>query len=458
MTKEDEVSCMNLIAEAEMFKKVPPQDLQKIVRAMHPRLLQRNEEFIPQGGPTDRFFLLQSGDIRRSYYNETDGKTHTVKFAIKAKSINSMRILSGDPSFSTVKCVSEEGCKVYQMYRHDFFKVLESNPQITVKIAEGLCQELRRGSKTFQTPLLEQHSQEVNVPAVSIAAGIESYYRSALNAKLNARLTGIPAELFPNMHIQVPTRVAYITGFKGLRALLDSNVDPDLYDSPNAIRLATAISPGVLMTPISSVLEASNAGHMNSEPMTTRWMRGALPRGGREIIFGVGLNQMSDYCEERIAPYCKGHDLLANAAGSLLAGVVSGYLSHVPHNLSTLKLLEPHRSYRELYPAFVDKSVPAAVERAVASWPTTTKFWTRTLFATLFPRGVMIRTTQIVGSFMILNGTINYLQLREHHKIQRHMKGTDEDARAPVPAVASSLSSSSSPVAAATAAAAVPNR
>jgi len=75
------------------------------------------------------------------------------------------------------------------------------------------------------------------------------------------------------------------------------------------------------MTPLSSMLEASNAGHMNPEPITTRWMRGItwrmtrevilmafffgwifnfffwMPgitwRMTREVIFGIGLNQMS---------------------------------------------------------------------------------------------------------------------------------------------------------------------
>jgi hypothetical protein len=117
---------------------------------------------------------------------------------------------------------------------------------------------------------------------------------------------------------------------------------------------------------------------------------------------------------------------MANAAGSLVAGVVSGYLSHVPHNLSTFKLLEPHLSYGQLYQQFVDKSVPPALDRKLAQWQPSplARTLTRGLLATLFPRGVMIRTTQIVGSFMILNGTINYLQLREHTKIQRALGGT----------------------------------
>jgi hypothetical protein len=61
------------------------------------------------------------------------------------------------------------------------------------------------------------------------------------------------------------------------------------------------------------------------------------------------------------------------------------------------------------------------VDQMVQTWPASARTATRTVFATLFPRGVMIRTVQIVGSFMILNGTINYLQVREHLKIQRAM-------------------------------------
>jgi hypothetical protein len=223
------------------------------------------------------------------------------------------------------------------------------------------------------------------------------------------------------MHVQVPTRISYICGFKVLRAKLDEHVDADAYSMPQLVRWATTLAPGIIMNPISSVLEASHAGHMNPEPMMTRWMRGVVPRCGREIIFGVGLNQMSDYFEERVQRWTGGDGMMANALGSLIAGVVSGYLSHVPHNLSTFKLLEPNIKYSQLYQKFVDKSVPPVLDRAVQHWPPLSRTLTRSVLATLFPRGVMIRTTQIVGSFIILNGTINYLQLREHDKIQRAM-------------------------------------
>jgi hypothetical protein len=415
-------TCKELLNQCEMFSKVPPKHISAIARLMEYKVLPKHSVLLTQGQKSDRFYLLESGDCPRKFVDPKDGKTHHVTFAINAKSINSMRILAGDPVHSTVSCVSDE-CRVYEMKRDVFLKLLKDEPEISTYIAEGLCEELRIGSKKYRTPILEQRQQDVNIPAVSIAAGIESYYRSALNAILNTRLTGVKAEFFPNMHIQVPTRIAYICGFKGLRAYLDQHVDPDLYEYPTAIRLATTLSPGIIMTPISSLLEASNAGHMNKESITTRWMRGIAPRAGREVIFGIGLNQMSDYFEERMLPIFDGHALMANAAGSLVAGVVSGYLSHVPHNISTFKLLEPTQSYGTLYQKFVDKSVPAAVDKMVVDWPVTARKFTRGFFATLFPRGVMIRTTQIVGSFMILNGTINHLQLREHKKIQQAING-----------------------------------
>jgi hypothetical protein len=36
-------------------------------------------------------------------------------------------------------------------------------------------------------------------------------------------------------------------------------VKPDEYSSPTAVRLAAVIAPGIIMTPLSSILEATNA-------------------------------------------------------------------------------------------------------------------------------------------------------------------------------------------------------
>ena len=120
-------------------------------------------------------------------------------------------------------------------------------------------------------------------------------------------------------------------------------------------------------------------------------------------------------------------------------GVLAGYFSHIPHNLSTLKLMTPSKTYGQHLGALVAQSesrIPTTFSpgtcthtrthththththtRARARAHTHTHTHTpgsrraiATVAAILFPRAVVIRTAQIVGSFVILNGTINSLK------------------------------------------------
>jgi len=420
--KEETNRCTRLLARTEIFERVPPDELRSLAQAMKPAQYEYNQTVLTQGQRSEKMLVLDEGEMKRTRI-KNDGVEHVVDYDLSPRTFNSMHVVAGDPVYANVRCTSDQ-CRTFEMQRDVLLKHLSENPGLSSAMIAALSYHLRHSTRRIATPLLEQHPKELNVPAVTIGAAIESYYRSALNALLNARLTGVRAELFPNMHVQVPIRVLYINGFKGLRSLIERTVNPDEYANPTAVRLTAAVAPGIAMTPVSSVLEACNAGHKNPEPLYRRSMRGVLPRGAREIIFGIGLNQLSDYFEERLMPICDNNQVAANAAGSLSAGVIAGYLSHVPHNLSTYKLMEPHRSYADLYRMFVDKSVPSAVDSAVHGWSPSIRNFTRAAFATLFPRGVSIRTAQIVGSFMILNGTITFLQRVEQKKIEQAVNGT----------------------------------
>eukprot|EP00547_Thalassionema_nitzschioides_P007915 CAMPEP_0194200460 /NCGR_PEP_ID=MMETSP0156-20130528/1053_1 /TAXON_ID=33649 /ORGANISM="Thalassionema nitzschioides, Strain L26-B" /LENGTH=322 /DNA_ID=CAMNT_0038925457 /DNA_START=98 /DNA_END=1066 /DNA_ORIENTATION=+ len=310
-------------------------------------------------------------------------------------------------------CISTK-CELNDIVKRNYQSLMISKPKFEVDLRSWLEVEQLRSRKVSvqveqknKTAVAQEHSFR----AVAIAAGIEAYYRSALNTMVNAKLIGGKrGDFFPKMHIQVPTRIVYVAGFKELRKYFDSKIDPE--NSSAGLRLATVVAPGIVVTPIVSILEASNAGHMNKENLwTKRWTRGLAPRGGREIIFGIGLNQLSDYFEERLH-HSVNNPMMANMLGSLCAGVTAGYASQIPHILSTLKLLEPHKSYGTLYQQFVDGSVPRSVDKVLeTSLSPTSRSLARAMFATVFPRGVMIRTVMIVGSFVILNGTINVLQV-----------------------------------------------
>lgn len=98
-----------------------------------------------------------------------------------------------------------------------YFKtLLENQPSVSVDTVYGLQREVRSSSKPKQrTPLgmQKQTSAQSPVVATSVAATVESFYRSALNAYINAHLTGSPvSKLFPDMHVQIPMRVYVCRG------------------------------------------------------------------------------------------------------------------------------------------------------------------------------------------------------------------------------------------------------
>jgi len=399
LSKDDENEAIKLLKNSVLLRYCSEPQLRIVAKGMDKKIYKKGDVLSREGEPQEKMYVLALGSVVREKVSDQTGNVHRIDTMLGGQTVGSLHIMNKDPSYATTRCTSD--VIAYELSADYFNKTFKSNPALAWEVANSLSREIRRHTKLHRTPLLEQHPRKTPVLAVTVAAGIESFYRSALNAILNQALTGVKmTSLFPNMHIQVPTRILYINGFKQIRAYLDSTIKPDDYPYPTAVRLAAAITPGLIMTPVSSVLEASVAGNSNPESMSVRWTRGIVPRAGREVIFGVGLNQLSDYCEERV-PYVQ-NPALRNAAGSLSAGVISGYMSHVVHNLSTLKLTNPNKSYKQHFSEYCKKS-----ENRLPTWlsPSARKYGA-VAAALLLPSGVHIRTGQIVGSFIILNGTI----------------------------------------------------
>ncbi|CAN0151528.1 unnamed protein product, partial [Hapterophycus canaliculatus] len=101
-----------------------------------------------------------------------------------------------------------------------------------------------------------------------------------------------------------------------------------------------------------------------------------------------GINQLSDACEERVTFQ---NAFARTAAGSMMAGVMAGYLSHIPHNVSTLKLLQPHLSYGEIFTAMVDGNV----HRTPREFVPEARRSLATVLTFLLPKGCLIRTAQV---------------------------------------------------------------
>jgi CRP-like cAMP-binding protein len=402
ISPEQEREAFESCKDATMFRHMSPENLLKIVEKMESIEVPHGQVILQQGEPTRRAYVLSQGICQRTRFEH--GQTHVIDESGKAV-FASLHLINEDPTFSTVTCRSDT-CRLYSLSSQKFAQLLAEHPEVSKEVIISLSREVRRSITVKRTPLLEQHPKKLNNPLLvySIAAGLESFYRSALNTTLNLHLAGQrPSSiraLFPNMHQQIPIRIMYINGFKGIRAYLDSYVDPEKYHFPDLARFVMTLTPGLCMTPISSLLEAANVTQ-NPEPLWRRWTRGLAPRSIREIIFGIGLNQLSDYFEERY-PFLT-NTQLRNAAGSMTAGVCSGYLTHLVHNLCTLKLMFPHQTYGHHFGTLSQKWIPT-----LQSWNVAVEYQplVSRLLAVVAPRGLIIRTSQIVGSFIILNGII----------------------------------------------------
>ena len=117
-------TCRRLLKDCEMFQRLPDDRLDLLAKHMEYKVVEKNTVLLRQGQKSDRFFLLESGDIRRKKVDPSTGKAHTIEYAIKATSINSMKVIAGDPVVSFVRGFSIEKC------HHDaeFSRVMLSMP------------------------------------------------------------------------------------------------------------------------------------------------------------------------------------------------------------------------------------------------------------------------------------------------------------------------------------------
>ena len=110
-------TCRRLLKDCEMFQRLPDDRLDLLAKHMEYKVVDKNTVLLRQGQKSDRFFLLESGDIRRKKVDPSTGKAHTIEYAIKATSINSMKVIAGDPVVSFGAMLAFHGRHVYVQCR-----------------------------------------------------------------------------------------------------------------------------------------------------------------------------------------------------------------------------------------------------------------------------------------------------------------------------------------------------
>lgn len=225
-----------------MFAQLDEHNLRRVAARMHRVEYKKGDLLMHQGDPQVNMYIVTRGTVKRVRYES--GRYHSSESLGAAGSrntIGALHLLYNQPTYATARCATD--VVAYRLDSDDLDELLESSQSISKQVIYALSMEIKRQSSLLRTPLLDQRPLSFPVVPTSIAAATESFYRSALNSWLNYRLTGQSGAMFPNMHIQLPTRIAYINGFKLARQLLDEKVEPSDYDYPAAVGLVKVRVP-----------------------------------------------------------------------------------------------------------------------------------------------------------------------------------------------------------------------
>jgi CRP-like cAMP-binding protein len=223
LSSEEQGECIRLLKKSVLLRYCDGKQLAEIAQNMSKNVYRKDEVLSLEGQPQKKMFVIARGSVIREKTTE-DGRVHHIDTFLGGQTVGSLHVLNKDPSYATSKCTSEE-VVTFELSAEKFDELFKTNPEFAWNVAYSLTHEVRRHTRQLRTPLLEQQPKKTPIVAISVAAAVESFYRAALNSILNQKLTGVPmASLFPNMHIQVPTRIVYINGFKGIRQYLENNV------------------------------------------------------------------------------------------------------------------------------------------------------------------------------------------------------------------------------------------
>ncbi len=397
--------CMKALKRSTVFSEVDDAALSRFADGCRRVVLPPGTELARQGKEwRGVVYFIVRGELAR--WSEDGGVYQKVK-SIDDSSCGTIHLFIDDTWRFNIATDTE--VVAYEMTKDFFDSVVRSEPALLQPIVAALAHYIRTQHRQVTSGAarakgLVTPRETTAYTTTALAVFIESFYRSAMNNVINAKLDGKPiggpSTWFPKMHIQIPTRILYITGLKEIRRACGEIETRDRAVSQKTLKLVLSFVPGVVMCPLSSVLEATHS-RQNTEPMMQRWRRGYAPRLVREVLFGIGINQLSDYCRE-LVPSTVTNQHARTALGSIAAGMLSGYLSQVPHNLSTMKLMDPSQPYRALWA----KLWTASMARVPDSVPEPFRPAAARVMAVAAPIGCLRRCVQIGGSFIIINGLL----------------------------------------------------
>jgi len=149
MSKQSEFAV--LLGMNPLFSGLGASSIDKIAAMCHTHHLVTGEILFQKGDRGDALFGIRRGQIRIET-GSPDGGRLTMNVLGAGDLFGEIAVLDGQPR--TADALAAEPSELFVVRRNDFLTYLESEPQVTVKLIELLCQRIRWASDRFEESIL----------------------------------------------------------------------------------------------------------------------------------------------------------------------------------------------------------------------------------------------------------------------------------------------------------------
>jgi CRP-like cAMP-binding protein len=140
-----------LLGANSFFAKLGAEWVEAVAALCVTRSLAVGETLFLKGEPGDALYAVRRGQIRIAT-GTNDGRRLTLNLLGPGDVFGEVALLDGQPR--TADAVAVQSTDLFMVHRRDFLALLESRPQVAVRIIEFLCERIRWMSERMEESVL----------------------------------------------------------------------------------------------------------------------------------------------------------------------------------------------------------------------------------------------------------------------------------------------------------------
>ncbi|MBL4619719.1 MAG: Crp/Fnr family transcriptional regulator [Marinicaulis sp.] len=133
------------------FQELDEKTFNTLLQSTQPKVLKARQTIFHEGDPGGSMLMILSGKIKISTI-AANGKECVLAFFGIGDVIGEITLLDGGARTATAQAM--EPSRILELTRNQFMSILESNPQIALKVIDILCRRLRATSRMVEDSTL----------------------------------------------------------------------------------------------------------------------------------------------------------------------------------------------------------------------------------------------------------------------------------------------------------------